>query len=83
MRIGHPRRPPVPPSFRDAFADYVSRSHEKVIELPPASTSSALRRISKRAGLILDRPRLLELERTTKIATTTKLEILAVLAEPY
>jgi hypothetical protein len=149
LRIGHPRRPPVPPSFRDAFVDYVARIDEHVAALPPATDNDLkmdvvawrgfgdrrggylhlvgqcatgadweakldelnldvikdhvswgvdpvrffatphvvaaqhMRRISKRAGLVLDRPRLLELERSTKLASTTTQEVLAVLADLY
>lgn len=149
MRIGHPRRPPVPSSFRDAFVDYVKQIDEQVVAPPPATDNDLkmdvvawrtfedgrggyvhligqcatgadwdtkldelnldviadhvnwtvrpmrffatphvvaaphMRRVSKRAGLVLDRPRLLELERTTKLAPTTKQEVRDVLADLY
>ncbi len=149
LRIGHPRRAPVPSSFREAFVDYVAQIDEQVVVPPPATDNDLkmdvvawrtfedgrggylhlvgqcatgadwdtkleelnlevikdhvswgvdplrffatphvvaaqhMRRISKRAGLVLDRPRLLELERTTKLAPSTTQEVLAVLAKLY
>jgi hypothetical protein len=149
LRIGHPRRPPVSSSFREAFEEYAAQIDEDIVELPPSSDNDLkmdvcawrtfddgrggyphmvgqcatgadwdtkldelnldviadhlnwtvrpmrffatphvvavqhMRRVSRRAGLVLDRPRLLELERTAKLDPATKQEVVEVLADLY
>lgn len=37
LRLGHPRRDPVPSSFREAFKRYVDRIDEPLLALPPST----------------------------------------------
>jgi len=149
MRIGFPRRPPVPIPFRDALAAYAAAIHEKVRAEPPSSDNDLkmdvvawrvfgdgrggylhligqcatgadwvdkldelnlsviaehlawgveplrffatphvigaqeMRRVSLRAGLVLDRPRLLELAQTAPLAAPTTQEVLNALMGLY
>jgi hypothetical protein len=149
LRIGHPRRPPVPSSFRVAFKSYVDQVDEAVVSLPPSTdndlkmdvlawrkfgdarggylhlvgqcatgadweeklneldldvikdhvnwgvdpvrffatpyvvASQHMRRTTKKAGLVLDRPRLLELERSAKLDPDTRDELRSVLNDLY
>jgi hypothetical protein len=116
IRIGHPRRIPVPSSFREAFQNYVQEIDEDVVARP-LSTDNDLkmdvvawrefadgrggylhlvgqcatgavptqhfRRISRRAGLILDRPRLVDLAAKAALESATTEEIREVLANLY
>ena len=149
LRLGHPRRPPVDASFREAFREYVVAVDEELKLLPPSSDNDlgmdvvawrsfrdrrggyihfigqcatgadwedklndldlevikehvkwaaaplrffatpvvvpaqSFRRVSLRAGVVLDRPRLLELESTTTLTPSTQREVLKALAELY
>lgn len=149
IRIGHPRRLPVPSSFQEALQEYASKCGEAIVKPPPSSdkdlkmdivawrtfgdsrggyvhlvgqcatgadwelkldelnldvisdylnwtvrplrffatphvvAAQHLRRISKRAGVVLDRPRLLELESTAQLTDATKQEVLTTLANLY
>ena len=148
-RLGHQRRPPVPSSFREAFAEYAQRIDERVIQEPPSSDNDLkmdvvawrpfsdrrggyfnlvgqcatgadwdekldelnldviadhlkwavtplrffatphvvplqkMRRFSVRGGIILDRPRLLELARAASLSAPTKAEVATVLDGLY
>lgn len=69
----------------DVVKDHVSWGVDPVrfFATPYVVASQHIRRVSKRAGLVLDRPRLLELERTAALDPETRSEVLAVLNDLY